>query len=91
MHLKHLFHRRAKATGSPATELSGTGEANAPLAQTEDLQEAWAELTEAARDSEVLSLHACTRSGIPWAQDPASVRAVAAILRDFPDGGKQIT
>lgn len=86
MHLKHLFHRRAKATGSPAPELAGAGAAKAPLAQTKDLLEAWAELTEAAENSKVMSLHACTRSGIPWAQDPASVRAVAAILRDFPDG-----
>ncbi|MGK3957682.1 hypothetical protein ACLKOZ_16000 [Arthrobacter sp. R4] len=49
-----------------------------------DLQEAWAELTEAARNSKVTSFHACTRTGRPWTEDPAAVRAVAATLREFP-------
>lgn len=44
MRLKHLFHRKTKGSGSPAPELSGRCEANAPPAQTEDLQKAWAEL-----------------------------------------------
>ncbi|MET3934382.1 hypothetical protein [Arthrobacter sp. OAP107] len=85
MRLKHLFHRKTKGPRRLATELAGTGEAKAPPAQTEDLQEAWAELTEAAQGSKVMSFHACPRSGIPWAQDPVSVRAVAATLREFPD------
>ncbi|MFF2317378.1 hypothetical protein ACFVTE_14020 [Arthrobacter sp. NPDC058097] len=84
MSLKHLFRRKAKATGSRAAEAAG--QASAPLAQTEDLQEAWAELTEAARGSKVMSFHACTANGVPWGQDPAAVRTIAAILREFPDG-----
>jgi hypothetical protein len=87
--LKHLFHCKTKGSGSSAPEIPGRCEANAPPAQTEDLQKAWAELTEAAQGSKVMSFHACTRTGTPWAQDPASVRAVAAILREFPADGQQ--
>ncbi|WP_251039851.1 hypothetical protein [Arthrobacter sp. ISL-72] len=50
----------------------------------DELQAAWAELTEAAKCSKVTNFHACTRSGQPWAEDPAAVRAVAATLREFP-------
>jgi hypothetical protein len=87
MRLKHLFRRRTKGSGSPAPELSGGCEANAPLAQTGDLQEAWTELTEAAQSSKVMNFHACTRSGVPWGQDPAAVRLLAAILREYPVDG----
>ena len=48
MSLKHLFHRRTKATGISSPEPAGTCEAT-PLAPSEDLQEAWAELTEPPR------------------------------------------
>ena len=91
MRLNHLFHRKTKGAGSPPPEYAGTDKAKAPPAQTEDLQEAWAELTEAAQGSKVMSFHACTRTGTPWAQDPASVRAVAAILREVPADGHQTT
>ncbi|MDQ0619205.1 hypothetical protein [Arthrobacter globiformis] len=91
MRFKHLFHPKTKASGSPAPELSGRCGANAPLAKTGDLQEAWAELTEAAQGSKVMSFHAYTRTGTPWAQDPAAVRAVAAILREFPADGQHTT
>jgi hypothetical protein len=80
---KDLLHR-AKTSGSPATELSGARAANPPLAQTEELQEAGAELTEAAKSSKVMNFHACTRSGVPWGQDRATVRLLAGILRDYP-------
>ncbi|MDQ1058544.1 hypothetical protein QFZ23_002445 [Arthrobacter globiformis] len=50
----------------------------------EELSAAWAELTEAAKDSKVTSFQACTRTGLPWTKDPAAVRAVAATLREFP-------
>lgn len=84
MHLRHLFRRKTKESGSPAPELSGGHEAKAPLGQTEQLQEAWAELTEAAKSSKVINFHACTRSGVPWGQDPGAVRLLAAILREHP-------
>lgn len=50
----------------------------------EDLRGDWAELTEAARGSEVIDFHACTRSGQPWVEDSAAVRAAGATLREFP-------
>ncbi|MFJ5696571.1 hypothetical protein [Arthrobacter sp. NPDC093139] len=72
----------------PATEPAGTCEAT-QLAQSEDLQEAWAELTAAAKGSKVMNFHACTHSGVPWGQDPAAVRLLAAILREHPaDAGE---
>jgi hypothetical protein len=52
--------------------------------QRAELQKAWVELTQAARGSKVTSFHACTRTGGPWTEDPAAVRAVAATLREFP-------
>lgn len=57
--------------------------------QLAELQEAWFELTEAARVSKVTSFHACTRAGGPWTEDPAAVRAVAATLREFPASDSQ--
>jgi len=59
------------------------------LEQLAELQEAWVELTEAARGSRVTSFHACTRAGRPWTEDPDAVRAVAATLREFPASDSQ--
>ena len=53
--------------------------------QLAELQEAWAELAEAAKDSGVNNLHACTRTGKPWQKDPAAVRSMAALLRHVRD------
>lgn len=52
--------------------------------QLVELEAAWAELTAAAEASEVTNLHACTRNGRSWTEDPAAVRAAAATLREFP-------
>lgn len=60
-----------------------------PPKREKDLQAAWAELTEAAKTSEVTALHACTRNGRPWTTDPEAVRAIAAALREFPTSGGQ--
>jgi len=65
---------------------AGKGEPLSPE-HPEDLQAAWAELSAAAKSSKVTNFHACTRSGRPWAEDPAAVRAVAATLREFPSLG----
>jgi hypothetical protein len=72
--------------GSPSKE-------KVPLSaeQAEDLREAWAELSEVAQQSKVLNFHACARTGHPWTEDPASIRALTAILRDLPKDGQQIT
>jgi hypothetical protein len=86
MGLRSLFQRKAVTTARVSPVQAGnTGqdEALSPERQ-EDLQSAWVELTEAARGSKVTSFHACTRTGRPWTEDPAAVRAVAATLRLFP-------
>lgn len=58
----------------------------------EELRVAWAELTEAAKGSNVTSFQACTQKGRPWTEDPAAVRAVAATLREFPEtNGRRTT
>ncbi|KRE67736.1 hypothetical protein ASG92_13950 [Arthrobacter sp. Soil736] len=57
----------------------------------DELSAAWAELTEAAKNSRVSNFQACTRTGRPWTEDPAAVRAVAATLREFPETDSQRT
>jgi O6-methylguanine-DNA--protein-cysteine methyltransferase len=71
--------------------LAATAGQDEPLSTElqEELQAAWVELTEAARGSRVTSFHACTRTGRPWTEDPAAVRAVAATLREFPVSDSQ--
>ena len=50
-----------------------------------DLQNAWAELAEAAKDSGVKGFHACGRGGRPWQEDPAAVRSMAALFRGLKE------
>jgi hypothetical protein len=66
--------------------VAGGPETREPLtaAQIQELDEAWAELAAAQEASELTNFHACTRTGRPWTEDPAAVRAVAATLREFP-------
>lgn len=87
--LRSLFGRRQKAAvrtvaapitvSEPATEEPVTPE------ELSELQEAWAEFAEAAKDSGAKSVHACTRNGKPWQEDAASVRSMAALLRRVRD------
>ncbi|WP_306907049.1 hypothetical protein [Arthrobacter pascens] len=63
---------------------AGQDEPLPPERPEEELQAAWVELTAAAGRSKVTSFYACTRTGRPWTEDPAAVRAVAAALREFP-------
>jgi hypothetical protein len=99
MGLRGLF-RRSTETALPAPVPPGAGspEAIDPLTaeQAAELQAAWDELARAVEGSGVDSFNACTRTGRSWAEDPASVRAIAALLRDDrtdeapPVGGPQI-
>jgi hypothetical protein len=92
MGLRSLFQRKAATTGRlnpvPAAT-AGQDEPLPPERQEEELQAAWVELTAAARRSKVTSFYACTRTGRPWTEDPAAVRAVAATLREFPASDSQ--
>lgn len=86
MGLRSHFHRKSVTTAhvSPVHAVNaGQDEPRSPERQDE-LQAAWAELTQAARGSKVISFHACTRTGQPWTEDPTAVRDVAAALREFP-------
>lgn len=60
---------------------------DAPLspAQVEELKAAWVELEAAAKESNVIKFQACSRGGQRWQDDAASVRGVAALLRESSD------
>lgn len=85
MGLRSLFmrHRAAGDTTASTVVVGSEAEHQEPLTpeQLAELQEAWAELTNAAEGSDVTGLHACSRNGKPWQEDPAAVRGLAATLR----------
>ncbi|HEY8700086.1 MAG TPA: hypothetical protein VIM08_03825 [Arthrobacter sp.] len=93
MGLRSFFHRNpARADLSrPISAAQIPSAEREPLSpeQLVELQEAWVELTEAAKASKVTSFHACTRAGRPWTEDPAAIRAVAATLREYPASNSQ--
>jgi len=93
MGLRSFFQKSpARAdVGRPVTAGQIESVEREPLSpeQLAELQEAWVELTEAARGSKVTSFHACTRAGGPWTEDPVAVRDVAATLREFPAADSQ--
>jgi hypothetical protein len=53
--------------------------------QLAELQDAGAELAEAAKGPGVKSFHACGRGGKPWQEDPAAVRSMTAMLRGLSE------
>jgi hypothetical protein len=86
MGLRRLFPGNTEtALPGPASEGTSGPEATEPLApeQLAEIQEAWVRRAPAAeRPGGASHFHACTRNGNSWQEDPASVRAVAALLRD---------
>jgi hypothetical protein len=86
MGLRRLFPRSTEtALPGPASEgTSGPGASEPPTPeQLAEFQEAWVRLALAAeRPGGAGHFRACTRNGKSWQDDPASVRAVAALLRD---------
>lgn len=81
MGLRSFFRRRQTAAGDTAVSTAVDNPELLAPEQLAELQEAWAELAQAAKGSGVTSLHACSRNGRPWEEDPAAVRGMAAILR----------
>lgn len=76
---------RTATPGAPVPALPAAAmDRTAPRETPEDLPAAWTELIAAAKGSKVVSFHACTRTGRPWAEDPVAVRDIAATLREFP-------
>lgn len=53
------------------------------LSNLAQLQKAWAELAKAAESSGLTGLHAYTRNGKRWEEDPEAVRGLPATIRDF--------
>jgi hypothetical protein len=83
---RSFWKRPAAAATGDAVAIAGGPEPAEPLTPERliDLQEAWAELVAAAEASGVSNLDACTRTGRSWTENPATVRAIAAALRDLP-------
>jgi len=71
---------------TPAEPLAATDAAVEPAllspAERADLEAAWDELNQALGESNVTSLRACSRNGHHWSDNPESVRAIAATIRD---------
>ncbi|MDQ0676612.1 hypothetical protein QFZ36_004238 [Pseudarthrobacter siccitolerans] len=86
MGLRSFFKRRPAAAGETAVSTAIIDPAAPePLTQEHlaELQEAWAEFAQAAEGTGLTSFHACSRNGKRWEEDPATVRALAATLRDI--------
>lgn len=88
-HFRRMISATGPSTSSPSSEKVTDGDGTG-LQRSKDLEDAWVELMEAARESQVLTFDAHTRSGQPWAEDPTAVRAVAAVLREYPLGKRQL-
>jgi hypothetical protein len=79
--LRSFFtRRRAPAAAQPSAVVVATEREPLTPAQLADLEAAWAELQQAAKEAGV-SFHACTRDGSRWQDDPQSVRAMADTIR----------
>lgn len=83
--LRHLFtrHRTLQpAAPSPAT-IHPVPEVPLTAEQEADLEAAQAEFVQAVRRAGVSKLHACSRGGGHWQEDPQALRAISALLRDL--------
>lgn len=85
MGLRGFFGRRPAAGNAAPVVAVSEPAAQEPLMpeQLAELQDAWAELAEAAEGSEVTGMHACSRTGRRWEEDPAAVHGLAATPREF--------
>lgn len=84
MRIRGIFHRKGASRVPVTPAPNARRDMPVPPDQVRDLQEAWAELSEAARHSKVINFHACTRTGRPWTEDAAAVRDIASTLRAYP-------
>ena len=76
-------HRTAAAADSfPAASPVEAERSPLTPAQLADLEEAWAELRQAAQQAGVKSFSACTRDGSRWEESGDSVRAMTRMIRD---------
>ncbi|MFB8369593.1 hypothetical protein ACFC25_09530 [Pseudarthrobacter sp. NPDC055928] len=82
MGLRSFFtRRRAPAAAEPSAVVVAPEREPLSPAQLADLEAAWAELQQAAKEAGVTPFNACTRDGSRWQDDPQSVRAMAETIR----------
>jgi hypothetical protein len=86
--LRSFFTRHRTPTTVPASAwVPGTVNKpeRAPLSPEElaELDEARKEFLRTAEQAGVKSVHGCSRDGRRWEDDPQTVRAMAAIIRDL--------
>ena len=82
MGLRSFFTlRRTPAAAESSAVVVATEREPLTPAQLADLEAAWAELRQAAKEAGVTSFHACTREGSRWQDGPESVRAMADTIR----------
>lgn len=93
MKISELFRPRRAVSGAgqaatppPVEPAPPAVEGASPLSPEElrDIQDAWAELTQAAKDAGVTNFHACGRGGQHWSESASSIRSLAALLRNMP-------
>lgn len=87
MRLRNFLNKRRTTTdnSAPYTAVWASPVEREPLTpeQLKDLESAWVELNQAVEESGAKSFHACTRDGRYWGENPASVRAMTAIIRSL--------
>jgi hypothetical protein len=80
MGLRSLFRRRPTAAGAAVSTVAlldkPKAEESLTPEQLAELQEAWAELKKATEGSGLAHLHACSRNGKRWEENPAAVRGL---------------
>ena len=84
MGLREFFGRRrtpAAAESFPLALVTKTERPPLTPAQLAGLEEAWAELRQAAQEAGVKSFSACTRDGSRWEENPDSVRAMTRMIK----------
>ncbi|WP_011689797.1 hypothetical protein [Arthrobacter sp. FB24] len=93
--LRDFIGRRrtpAAAESFPAAAPVEDGRPELGPAELADLEEAWAELRQAAQEAGVRSFRACTRDGSRWEENLDSVRAmtrtIKGIEKDTDEGAK---
>lgn len=89
MGLQSFFQRsRTRAEQSlPAAGRIGPEHGEQTTEKRAELEQAWAELAQAAEGAGVTSFHACTRNRTSWEENPAAVRALAATLKGYRADG----
>ncbi|MDQ0241443.1 hypothetical protein [Arthrobacter bambusae] len=83
--LRRRTARVVTEKSAPAGPVRGEREPLTPE-QATDLEQAWAELRQAAEKAGVSGLRTCTREGSSWEENAGIVRSVAAALRNLQRG-----